>query len=52
MNNAIASSADASSGKFICSVETVNYRTAGEPFRIMSESPVAIVGDTVAARHA
>lgn len=52
MNNAIASSADASSDKFIRSVETVDYHTAGEPFRIVSEPPVDILGDTVAARRA
>jgi hypothetical protein len=52
MNNAIASSADASSDKFIRSVEAVNYRTAGGLFHIVSKSPVAIVGDTAAARRA
>ena len=33
-------------------VETVDYHTAGEPFRVVAEPPVAIVGETVAARRA
>jgi proline racemase len=36
----------------IRSVETVDYHTAGEPFRIVAEPPVAIKGETVAERRA
>ena len=33
-------------------VHTVDYHTGGEPFRIVSEPPVAITGGTVAERRA
>jgi hypothetical protein len=33
-------------------VDTVDYHTGGEPFRIVAESPVPIPGDCVADRRA
>lgn len=32
-------------------IETIDYHTAGEPFRIVPQPPVLIAGDTVAARR-
>lgn len=32
-------------------IRTIDYHTAGEPFRIVAEPPVEIVGDTVANRR-
>ena len=36
----------------ISAVDTVDYHTGGEPFRIVAESPVPILGDSVADRRA
>ena len=32
-------------------IRTIDYHTAGEPFRIVANPPVEIVGDTVANRR-
>jgi proline racemase len=32
-------------------VSTIDYHTAGEPFRIVAKPPVAIEGNTVAERR-
>lgn len=36
----------------IGAIDTIDYHTAGEPFRIVAAPPVAIPGDTVAQRRA